>query len=117
MSKKPYRARDRSPNDGEAGGSRPHAHSLFTDITERKRAEDAIGRLAAIVESSDDAIVSKDLNGVIRSWNKGAERLFGYAAEEVIGKSIMIVIPPERADEEVRVLESIRRGEMIDHYE
>src|SRR5262245_11886598 len=74
-------------------------------------------QLSAIVESSDDAIVSKDLNGVIMSWNKGAEKLFGYTAEEVIGKSIMIVIPPDRADEEARVLESVRRGEKIDHYE
>ncbi len=97
--------------------SRPHALSSFTDITERKRAEDAIGQLAAIVESSDDAIVSKDLNGVIMSWNKGAEKLFGYSAEEVIGKSIMILIPPDRADEETRVQESVRRGEKIDHYE
>jgi PAS domain S-box-containing protein len=87
------------------------------DITERKHAEDAMGQFVAIVESSDDAIVSKDLNGVIRSWNKGAEKLFGYAAEEVIGKSIMIVIPPDRADEETRVLESVRRGEKIDHFE
>src|SRR5262245_25672582 len=97
--------------------SRPHALSSFTDITERKQAEDAIGQLAAIVESSDDAIVSKDLNGVIISWNKGAEKLFGYAAEEVIGKSIMILIPPDRADEETRALETVRRGEKIDHYE
>src|SRR5262245_41160344 len=87
------------------------------DITERKQAEDTMGQLVAIVESSDDAIVSKDLNGVIMSWNKGAEKLFGYSAEEVIGKSIMIVIPPDREDEEKRVLESIRRGEKIDHYE
>src|SRR5262249_13327155 len=76
-----------------------------------------MGQLVAIVESSDDAIYSNDLNDVILSWNKGAERLFGYAAEEVIGKSIMIVIPPDRADEETRVLESVRRGEKIDHYE
>jgi PAS domain S-box-containing protein len=76
-----------------------------------------LGQLAAIVESSDDAIVSKDLNGVILSWNKGAEKLFGYEAEEVIGKSIMILIPPDRKDEERQVLESIRRGEKIDHYE
>src|SRR5262249_11957761 len=87
------------------------------DITERKQAEDAIGQLAAIVESSDDAIYSNDLNDVIMSWNKGAGKLFGYAAEEVIGKSIMIVIPPDHADEETRVLESVRRGEKIDHYE
>src|SRR5262245_38199758 len=96
---------------------RPHMLSSFIDLTERKQAEDAIGQLAAIVECSDDAIVSKDLNGVIMTWNKGAEELFGYAAEEVIGKSIMIVIPPDRADEETRVLESIRRGQKIEHYE
>jgi len=97
--------------------SRPHVLSSFTDLTERTQAEDAIAQLAAIVESSDDAIVSKNLNGVILSWNQGAEKLFGYAAEEVIGKSIMIVIPPDRSDEEKRVLENIRRGEKIDHFE
>src|SRR5215475_11549449 len=96
---------------------RPHVLSSFIDLTEGKQAEDAIGQLAAIVECSDDAIVSKDLNGVIMSWNKGAEKLFGYAAEEVIGKSIMILMPPDRANEERRVLESIRSGEKIDHYE
>ena len=62
------------------------------DITERKQAEDAMGQLVAIIESSDDAIYSNDLDDVIMSWNKGAEKLFGYAAEEVIGKSIMIVL-------------------------
>jgi PAS domain S-box-containing protein len=87
------------------------------DITERKQSEDAMGQLVAIVESSDEAIYSNDLNDVIMSWNRGAEKLFGYSAEEVIGKSIMILIPPDRADEETRVLESIRRGEKIDHYE
>ena len=91
------------------------SHEFRTPLT--LQAEDAIGQLASIVESSDDAIVSKDLNGVIMSWNKGAEKLFGYAAEEVIGKSIMILIPPDRADEETRVLESVRRGEKVDHYE
>jgi PAS domain S-box-containing protein len=73
--------------------------------------------MAAIVESSDDAIISKDLNGIILSWNNGAERLFGYMAEEVIGKSITILIPPGRMDEEPYILESIRRGERVDHYE
>jgi PAS domain S-box-containing protein len=96
---------------------RPHMLSSFIDLTERKQSEDAIGQLGAIVECSDDAIVSKDLNGVIMSWNKGAEKLFDYAAEEVIGKSIMIVIPPDRANEETRVLESIRSGKKIDHFE
>ena len=74
-------------------------------------------RFAAIVEFSDDAIISKDLNGVITSWNPGAERIFGYSAEEVIGKPVTILIPLERQDEEPGILERIRRGERIDHYE
>src|SRR5258708_16723815 len=73
--------------------------------------------LAAIVESSDDAIVSKTLDGRIRSWNHGAMRLFGYTAEEVIGKPVTILIPTERHDEEPSILGRIRRGERIDHYE
>lgn len=73
--------------------------------------------LAAIVESSDDAIVAKNLDGIITSWNRGAQRLFGYAAEEVIGESITILIPPERLSEEPGILERIRRGEMVDHFE
>jgi PAS domain S-box-containing protein len=77
----------------------------------------AAQRTVAIVESSDDAIISKDLDGVIASWNGGAERLFGYSAEEVIGKPVTILIPPDRQDEEPRILERIRRGERIDHYE
>ncbi len=74
-------------------------------------------RLAAIVESSEDAIISKDLNGIIESWNGGAERLFGYRAEEVIGKPITIIIPTERLQEETEILGRIRRGERIDHFE
>jgi PAS domain S-box-containing protein len=72
---------------------------------------------AAIVESSDDAILSKDLEGVITSWNRGAQRLFGYAAEEVIGRSVTIIIPTDRHDEEPMILGRIRRGERIEHYE
>ncbi|OLB74356.1 MAG: hypothetical protein AUI16_14860 [Alphaproteobacteria bacterium 13_2_20CM_2_64_7] len=94
---------------------------LFTgylrDITERKRAERAAQHLAAIVESSDDAIVSKDLDGIIRTWNRGAERLFGYKAEEVVGKPITILIPSDRLDEEPGILARIHRGERVDHYE
>jgi PAS domain S-box-containing protein len=74
-------------------------------------------RLAAIVESSDDAIISKDLHGIITTWNPGAKRIFGYTDEEVIGKSITIIIPPERRDEEREILNRIREGERIEHYE
>jgi PAS domain S-box-containing protein len=74
-------------------------------------------RLAAIVQSSDDAIISKDLDGIITSWNEGAKRLFGYSAEEVIGKSITILIPLERQGEEHTILKLIRRGHRIEHYE
>ena len=88
-----------------------------TDITERKRAEQATRLLAAIVESSHDAIVSKSLNGVITSWNKGAEQLFGYSAEEAVGQNITLIIPPERGDEERTILEQLTRGERVDHFE
>lgn len=81
------------------------------DNTDRKKAEEASRRLAAIVESSDHAIVSKDLNGIVTTWNPGAERLFGYVAEEIIGKSITILIPPDRCDEEPGILERIRQGD------
>ena len=77
----------------------------------------ATQRVVSIVESSDDAIVSKDLNGIITSWNKGAERIFGYEAEEIIGKPITILMPLDRQDEERGILERIRRGERIEHYE
>jgi len=91
--------------------------NMLVDITERKRAEEARARLAAIVESSDDAIISKDLNGIIASWNTGAQRLFGYTAEEAIGRSVTMLIPPERHNEEPEILARIRRGERVDHYE
>jgi PAS domain S-box-containing protein len=93
------------------------AISVFEDVTDLKQAEQASRRLAAIVESSADAIVSKDINGVIASWNQAAERLFGYTAEETIGKPVTLLIPPERRDEEQGILERIRRGERIEHYE
>jgi PAS domain S-box-containing protein len=78
---------------------------------------EAQARLAAIIESSDDAIVSKTLEGVIRSWNKGAERIFGWAAAEVVGKPITVIIPRDRLDEEPQILARIRAGERVDHFE
>lgn len=77
----------------------------------------AISRLAAIVESSDDAIIGKDLNGIITSWNQGAEKIFGYTAEEMVGSSILRLFPPERQREENFILEKIKRGEKVEHFE
>jgi PAS domain S-box-containing protein len=82
-----------------------------------RRADRNASLLATIVESSDDAIVSKNLEGIILSWNQGAERLFGYTADEVIGKSINILIPPDRIEEEPGILARLRRGERVDHFE
>src|SRR5262245_24647475 len=86
-------------------------------ISDPKDAEKIEAWLAAIVASSDDAIVSKDLDGVITSWNRGAERLFGYSAEEAVGQPVSMLIPPERLNEEPAILERIRRGERVEHYE
>lgn len=93
------------------------ALNILVDISDRKRAEEAQARLAAIVESSDDAIVSKTLDGIILSWNAGAERLFGYSPREAIGSPITLIIPPELRSEEIVILERLRRGERIDHFE
>jgi PAS domain S-box-containing protein len=84
---------------------------------EKEIRQESQALLAAIVESSDDAIISKTLDGVVTSWNKGAERIFGYSAQEAIGRPITVIIPPERHDEERSILERIRRGERINHYE
>jgi len=81
------------------------------------RPPDPTFRLAAIVESSDDAIVSKDLNGIVTSWNAAAERIFGYKAAEIVGRPITTIIPPELHDDETRILSKLRRGERIDHFE
>jgi two-component system CheB/CheR fusion protein len=88
-----------------------------TDITNERRVEEARVKLAAIVESSHDAILSEDLDGVILSWNSGAERLFGYTNQEAIGQRIFMLMSPERLDEERDILNRIRRGERIEHYE
>lgn len=101
----------------DAGGNIVGASKIARDITQRKKAEEAQARLAAIVATSDDAIISKDLNGVITSWNRGAEQIYGYTPEEAIGKPVTMLIPQERLDEEPRILERIRRGEKINHYE
>lgn len=107
-----------------ARGETTGAITAFIDITQLKEAEEkarqgmqASAHLASIVTSSDDAIVSKDLHDIIQTWNKGAERLFGYTAEEVIGKPITLLIPADRVDEEPHILERIGRGESVDHYE
>jgi PAS domain S-box-containing protein len=91
--------------------------TVTRNLTESKLAEQQLRSLASIVESSDDAIVSKNLDGIIMSWNKGAERVFGYTAAEAVGQSVTLVIPEDRRSEEVEILTRIRRGERIDHFE
>jgi PAS domain S-box-containing protein len=97
----------RPPDDG----------AFMVDVTERKAAEEMRSRLAAIVESSDDAIVAKDLNGIITNWNGSAERIFGYTENEVLGKPITIIIPPELHAQERDILHRLRSGERIEHFE
>jgi PAS domain S-box-containing protein len=90
---------------------------VFRDITEKRAAERSAARLASIVEDSQDAIIGKDLKGVITNWNKAAERIFGYPAAEMIGQSIRILIPADRQDEEDRILAALARGERVEHLE
>jgi two-component system, chemotaxis family, CheB/CheR fusion protein len=97
----------------DASGELIGAVNMLVDITERKRAEQSAQRLAAVVEFSDDAILTKDLDGIITSWNRGAERLFGYKAGEMIGRPITTLIPHDRHDEEREILGRIRRGEHV----
>ena len=91
--------------------------TVTRNLTDSKLADQQLRSMASIVESSDDAIVSKDVNGIILSWNKGAERIFGFTPEEAIGQPITIVIPEDRQNEEREILTRIRRGERIDHFE
>jgi PAS domain S-box-containing protein len=90
---------------------------VFRDITGRKRAEDAARLLAHVVESSDDAIISTGLDGVVTSWNKGAERIFGYSASEMIGQPIFVLAPPDRALEMSGILKRIAQGQRVDHFD
>jgi two-component system, chemotaxis family, CheB/CheR fusion protein len=101
----------------DASGELIGGVNMLVDITDRKRAEEIQQRFAAIIESSDDAILSKNLDGIIASWNPGAERLFGYKAEEIVGKSVTLLIPAERHNEEPEIIARVRRGEKVDHYE
>jgi PAS domain S-box-containing protein len=94
-----------------------HTRCFTTDITDKKLAQQASFRLAAIVESSDDGIVSKDLNGIVKTWNAGAARIFGYTADEIIGQPITILIPRDLWGDETRILAKIRSGERIDHFQ
>jgi PAS domain S-box-containing protein len=101
----------------DASGKLIGAINLLVDVTERRQAEIDAARLAAIVASSDDAIVSKTLDGVVTSWNGGATRIFGYEPEEMIGQPIIRIIPPELQAEEEDILARIRRGERVDHFD
>ena len=100
-----------------SGGEMLGAVLVFRDITERRRAEQARALLAGIVDSSDDAIVSKSLEGIITSWNRAAERMFGWTADEAVGKSVIMIIPPELRDEETMILSRLRQGQRIEHVE
>ena len=101
----------------DAAGQVVGASKIARDLTRVERAQRDALRLAAIVDSSDDAIISKDLDGIIRSWNGAAERMFGFAADEIVGKSVRVLIPEDRQDEEDEVLARIRAGHRVEHFE
>ncbi len=87
------------------------------DDTDRHTAAESLARAAAIIDSSDDAIISKTLDGIIRTWNHGAERLFGYTAAEAVGQHVQMLFPADRLDEEPRIIDRLRAGERVDHFE
>ena len=101
----------------DAGGELVGAVNMLADLTDRKEMDSARAYLAAIVESSDDAIISKSLDGVVTSWNRGAEVIFGYRAEEIIGRPIAVLFPPDRLHEEDRILAQLQRGERVENFE
>jgi PAS domain S-box-containing protein len=101
----------------DATGRIVGASKVARDISERKHAEEATNLLAAIVDSSDDAIISKSLDGVITSWNKSAEQLLGYSVSEAVGQHIFLIIPDDRRDEEITILDKLKRGERVNHFE
>jgi PAS domain S-box-containing protein len=101
----------------EPSGEPRYFIAVIEDASERKRAEEEHARLAAIVESSEDAIIGKTLDGIITSWNPGAQKIYGYSAEEAVGQSISMLAPPERSEEISDILERVRRGENVQHYE
>ena len=105
----------RKIEDGHGG--EPTMLLAIEDVTDRKRAEKALVQLAAIVEGSDDAMISKQLDGTITSWNKGAERLFGYTAKEAIGQNITLVVPTDHLTEETMILERLKRAERVEHFD
>jgi PAS domain S-box-containing protein len=100
-----------------AAGDVVALYGTVQDITERKKAEMVSERLASIVSSSEDAIIGKDLDGIITTWNRGAEKIFGYAPDEAIGKSIQLIIPDDRRDEERHILTQVRSGNSVEHFE
>ncbi|HET9652069.1 MAG TPA: PAS domain-containing sensor histidine kinase, partial [Usitatibacter sp.] len=93
------------------------ASKIVRDITATRNGEQALAQLAAIVESSDDAIIGKDLRGIVTSWNRAAEKLYGYSASEMVGYSALRIVPPGMEDEEDRILETVGHGERVEHYE
>ncbi len=101
----------------DAAGRLTHLHGTAQDITDRRRASEALSRLAAIVESSEDAIISMDLDGVTTSWNHGAEHTFGFTEAEMLGRHIRVLVPPELRGEEATILEKMKAGERLEHYE
>ena len=105
-----------SPIHGQNGRVIGASH-VARDVTDRKRLDEESGHLAAIVQSSEDAIVSKTLQGIVLTWNAGAERIYGYTAEEAIGQPMLIVLPEDRIAEESQILDRITRGEQVEHFD